>query len=115
MLTEQELQEYLDEIRQQVCSRCVERPVGGPPCGPLGKPCGIEMHLPQLIDAVHKAKSGWLGPYVDCNRQEICPHCPFRANSYHCPCPMETLIGLIVPAVEAVDQRRAASIAASSN
>ena len=37
--------EYLAEIRKQVCSRCVERPPGGPPCAPLGKQCGVEMHL----------------------------------------------------------------------
>src|SRR5262249_47776782 len=53
MLTKRELAEYLNEIRREVCSRCVERPPGGPPCAPLGKQCGIEMHLPELIDAVH--------------------------------------------------------------
>jgi hypothetical protein len=31
MLSDAELNEYLNEIRQQVCSRCVERPPGGPP------------------------------------------------------------------------------------
>ena len=42
MITETELDEYQDEIRNVVCSRCVERPPGGPPCAPLGKECGIE-------------------------------------------------------------------------
>ena len=106
MISQTELQEYLEEIREQVCSRCVERPEGGPPCGPLGKPCGIELHLPQLIDAVHNVQSDWLSPYLASNREKICPHCPFRWDSYHCPCPMEELIGLIVPAIEAVDRRR---------
>ena len=32
MVAECELAEYLDEIRREVCSRCVERPPGGPPC-----------------------------------------------------------------------------------
>ncbi len=31
-----ELNEYLDEIRQEVCTRCMERPPGGPPCAPWG-------------------------------------------------------------------------------
>lgn len=106
MLTAVELQEYLDEIRQDVCSRCVERPEGGPPCAPLGKPCGIELHLPQLIEAVHRVHSDWIGPYLEYNHQAICPHCPARGDSYNCPCPMESLIALIVPAVEAVDERR---------
>jgi hypothetical protein len=106
MLSQAELKEYLDEIREQVCSRCVEHPEGGPPCFPLGKPCGIEMHLPELIDTIHNVHSEWLGPYVAGNRDRVCPCCPIRGDSHHCPCPMETLIGLIVPAVEAVDRRR---------
>jgi hypothetical protein len=43
MLTGQDLAEYLGEIREQVCSRCPERPPGGTPCAPLGKDCGIEL------------------------------------------------------------------------
>jgi len=108
MLTTDELQEYLDEIRQEVCTCCPERPEGGPPCGPLGKPCGVEMHLPQLIDSIHQAPSEWLGPYVERNRQRICPSCPFHGDSYHCPCPMESLAALLIPAVESVDQKREA-------
>src|SRR5437016_1604702 len=42
MLTELELAEYREEIRNHVCSRCVDRPAGGPPCEPLGKRCGVE-------------------------------------------------------------------------
>ena len=37
MLTEAELTEYMDEIRKQVCNRCVERPPGGPPLCPAGQ------------------------------------------------------------------------------
>jgi hypothetical protein len=46
MLAEVEMQEYLAEIRQEVCSRCVERLPASPPCGPLREPCGVELHLP---------------------------------------------------------------------
>lgn len=106
MADDDDYKEYLEEIRRTVCSRCPDRPEGGPPCGPLGKPCGVEMHLPELVNAVHRVRSDWLGPYVDCNRELVCSHCPTHGDSFHCPCPMETLIALIVPAVEAVDQRR---------
>ena len=57
MVAEPELAEYLDEVRREVCSQCVERPPGGPPCAPLGKTCGIELHLPELIDAIHQARA----------------------------------------------------------
>jgi len=111
MLTEPEIQEYLDEIRKQVCSRCVERPPGGPPCAPLGKECGIEMHLPQLIDAIHQVKSWSIGPYLDHNHQTICQNCALLDTDV-CPCPLHYLAVLIVEAVETVDERKRRSRAA---
>jgi hypothetical protein len=105
MLTEAERGEYLDEIRLRVCRLCVERPLGGPPCAPLGKECGIEMHLPQLIEAIRGVQSPLLAPYLDRNRQQICNHCG-RLGSAICPCPMDYLGALLAEAVEAVDQRR---------
>jgi hypothetical protein len=107
MFTEAELKEYLDEIRLEVCGRCVERPPGGPSCAPLGKECGIELHLPELIAAVREVKSGSIAPYLANNRQKICAHCN-RLHSEICPCPMDYLVVLLVDAVERVDQRRAA-------
>jgi hypothetical protein len=105
MISEAEAVEYLEEIRQQVCSRCVERPPGGPPCAPLGKPCGVEMHLPQLIEAIHAVHSDLIEPYLEHNRQTICSRCAYLHSSI-CPCPMDYLLVLLVQAVETVDERR---------
>src|ERR1019366_4021978 len=105
MLTQVELGEYLDEIREDVCSRCVERPPGGPPCVPLGKMCGVELHLENLIDSIHQVRSNRIAPYLDHNRHEICEKCAFLHSSV-CPCPMDYLAILVVKAVEAVDERR---------
>jgi hypothetical protein len=105
MLAEADVTEYLDEIRQQVCSRCVERPPGGPPCAPLGKQCGIEMHLPKLIAAIHDVHSPGIAPYLEHNRKLICQSCP-ALHSSDCPCPMDYLAVLLVEAVETVDARR---------
>jgi hypothetical protein len=106
MIAEADLQEYLDEIRAHVCSRCVERPPGGPPCAPLGKNCGVEMHLPQLIESIQAVQSGLIEPYLEHNRRGICTHCAFLHSSI-CPCPMDYLAALVVEAVEEVDRRRA--------
>lgn len=103
-LAPENLAEYLSEIREQVCSRCIERPPGGPPCAPLGKNCGVELHLPQLIDSIRDVHSDLLAPYLDHNRAEICEKCAFLHSSI-CPCPMDYLSGLIVEAVETVDRR----------
>jgi hypothetical protein len=101
-----DLQEYLEEIRREVCSHCVERPPGGPPCKPLGRRCGIELHLPQLIESVRAVRSLSMVPYLDHNREHICAGCVHRYGSI-CPCPMEYLGVLLVQAIEAVDERRA--------
>jgi hypothetical protein len=106
MLTAAEREEYLTEIRKQVCSRCIERPPDGPPCAPLGKDCGVEMHLDAVIDSIHQVHSPLISPYVRHNREEVCTHCAFL-NSGICPCPMDYLAVLLVQAVETVDERRA--------
>jgi len=105
MVSQVELEEYLEEIRQNVCSRCVERPLDGPPCQPLGKMCGVELHLPELIESIHQVQSRGIGPYLDRNRHEVCEKCAFLHSSF-CPCPMDYLAVLVVQAVEAVDERR---------
>jgi hypothetical protein len=104
MIAAPELDEYLEEIRDQVCSRCIEKPEGGPPCAPLGKDCGVEMHLPQLIESIRRVHSPLLASYRDHNRSEICAHCALLHTSI-CPCPMDYLGALLVQAVETVDER----------
>jgi hypothetical protein len=105
MIAQADLTEYLDEIRQNVCSRCVERPEGGPPCMPRGKNCGVEMHLADLVDSIHQVRSNRIQPYLDNNREEICEKCALLHSSI-CPCPMDYLAVLVVQAVETVDARR---------
>jgi hypothetical protein len=104
MYTATQLQEYLDEIRDQVCTRCVERPPEGPPCKPLRRMCGIELHLREYLKAIHTRKSGSIVPYLDDIHQQICSGCAFRAGE-RCPCPLDYLVVLLVQAVDTVDQR----------
>jgi hypothetical protein len=105
MIAVPELEEYLDEIRKEACSRCVERPPGGPPCGPLGKPCGVELHLPRLVEAVREVHSECIAPYSDNVHCRVCPDCALLHSSV-CPCPMDYLAVLVVQAIEAVDERQ---------
>jgi hypothetical protein len=104
MYTNAKLQEYMDEIRERVCSRCIERPPGGPPCLPLGKQCGIETHLAEYIEAIHAANSAVIDPYIENTHCMVCNHCA-RKGCDGCPCPMDYLVGLVVQAVETVDER----------
>ncbi len=72
---EPQMEEYLDEIRQGVCTRCVERPPGGPPCAPLGKTCRAELHLPLYVEAVHRVTSGGIEPYLNHIHESVCSQC----------------------------------------
>jgi len=101
-----DLAEYIDEIREQVCAHCIERPPGGPPCAPKGKRCGIELNLRTLVNIAHGVRSETIDPYIDKLHEEICAVCSVRPTN-QCPCPLKYLITLAVQAIETVDQRRA--------
>jgi hypothetical protein len=95
--------EYLDAIRGHVCSRCVERPPEGPPCLPHGKVCGIELHLPRLLETVQRAHSVSIGPYLDRLHADVCAPCPHLGKEC-CRCPMDHLAVLLIEAIETVDR-----------
>ena len=107
MQADARLQEYLDELRAKVCTRCIERPSGGPPCLPLGKRCGIEINLPQLIDAVQHQSCHSMEPYINGLHGEVCSDCVNEPTN-QCPCPLEYLLPLAVEAIETVADRRRA-------
>lgn len=100
-----ELNEYLQEIREKVCSHCIDRPPGGPPCAALGKRCGIELNLPALISAVHHRQGPSMEDYMLSFREDVCENCVIRPTNW-CPCPLEYLLFLAVEAIETVDERR---------
>lgn len=105
MVTQAELDEYMAEIREQVCSRCIDRPPGAPPCGPKGKRCGIEMHLAEIVEVAHAARSRAIDPYIEHFHNDVCAHCANRETN-QCPCPLDPLLLLAIEAIETVDERR---------
>ena len=105
MYTQAELGEYMAEIRERVCSRCIERPPGGPPCLAHGKSCGIELHLPAIVDVCHAAQGDVMDPYIDQLHKDVCSTCAVCMTN-QCPCPLHYLLLLAAEAVDAVDQRR---------
>jgi hypothetical protein len=101
-----ELEEYRAELRANVCSRCIERRAGAPPCGPLGKGCGIERHLPALVELCRTTNSALIDPYIEKLHDTICSDCEYK-DSVLCPCPLDYLLQLAVETVENVECRRA--------
>lgn len=104
MYTQAELDEYMAEIREQVCSSCIERPQGGPPCAPHGKNCGIELHLPDIVEVAHSSRSKVMDPYIERFHCDVCSHCA-NQTSRQCPCPLDYLLLLAIQAIETVDER----------
>lgn len=101
-----QLEPYMAAIRESVCSRCIERPAGGPPCLPLGKRCGIEINLPQLVATVRGVDAPAMDPYIEAFHDVVCEPCSNRMTS-HCPCPLDALLLLAVEAIEAVEENHA--------
>lgn len=105
MYTQSQLDEYMAEIRDQVCSRCIERPPGAPPCAPQGKSCGIELHLEQIVELTHRTRNQAMDAYIERFHEDVCAHCANRTTD-QCPCPLDPLLQLAIEAIETVDERR---------
>ena len=97
--------DYLAELRAEVCSRCIERRPGAPPCAPQGKPCGIEMHVPALVEICRQTESTQMADYIEQLHTEICEHCSNK-DGPTCPCPLDYLLQLAIEAIEKVESRR---------
>ena len=106
MAADENYDEYVAALRTEVCSRCVERQPGGPPCAPRGKPCGIEAHVPMLVQICRQTDSVLMDPYVDKLHDLICADCGLK-DGPNCPCPLSYLLQLAVQAIEGVERRRA--------
>jgi hypothetical protein len=95
------LDEYLHEIRQQVCSRCPGQAEDEDPREPWGTGCRLERELPGLIDALHTA-------YADLGKadaEEVCA-CFALLHGSTSICPTDELSAALVRAVARVDDRQ---------
>ena len=100
-----DLDEYQSELRADVCSHCVERRTGTPPCAPIGKGCGIERHLSALVEICRTTDSALIDPYIEKLHNMICSECDYK-DKPACPCPLDYLLQLAVETVEKVERRR---------
>jgi hypothetical protein len=108
------LGEYLAAIREEVCAHCPSRPTAGPPCAAHGRPCAVELCLPELIASIHEVPGNlFLEPYQESMRRHVCLRCPYPGPDA-CPCPVKALLALLVQAVARVDHRREGGGRASS-
>jgi hypothetical protein len=62
-----------------------------------------------MIQAIQEVRSKWILPYLLHNQHRICDHCAKRGADC-CPCPLQTLAPLIVPAIKNVEARWALQV-----
>jgi hypothetical protein len=106
MLTPVEHAEYLAELREPICSHCIQRGPDCPPCAPPhGRPCGIEAHLVDLVEICRTTDTAPMASYIEKLHDLVCPTCEYKDSSA-CPCPLNYLLQLAVEAIEAVESRR---------
>lgn len=103
--------QYLQAIRDKVCSVCIERTAEGK-CGlASGAVCPIEMYLTRIVTAVHAVSGGDMKRYVASLREGVCAQCPNQGPNGNCPfrlageCLLNRYFSLIVDAIEEVDER----------
>jgi hypothetical protein len=111
MYRETEIQAYREAIQIYACSRCPEKLAGGPPCEPLGKRCALELHLPDLLDAVRAVRSAAIEPYLESIHRRVCNQCSLPGLDC-CPCPTDYMLILAVRAIDTMDQELMRSPAA---
>lgn len=100
-VTDNDLAVYVSEIRQRVCKRCPQQVLGGPPCALRGILCGVELHLPLLIDAIDSAHVDDRQFHLPCRASQVCEGCAFEDRS-PCPCAVQRFSVSLPAAVRAV-------------
>lgn len=101
MCSEAEIRKYLQEIHEEVCTRCSNKPAEGPPCEPFGKRCAVELDLPLILQAIHEADSPSVAIPVENIRRHLC-----NQGQQGCSCPRDYVLMQVVQAVRAADERR---------
>ena len=106
------LQEYLDVIRRNVCTVCLDGR-DDRSCGLSGRTCAIESHLPALVRALSSIESSKLEDYETAIRAHVCSECVEQDAAGRCElrdngnCALDAYLMLVLDAVEEVNLRRA--------
>jgi hypothetical protein len=92
-------------LRATVCSVCLDRKDDGT-CGLSGgHTCGLEAHLPRILEVVETVHSSRMDEYVEAIRQRVCVVCEQEAQGVcrlrnEGACALDTYLPLVVEAIE---------------
>lgn len=92
-------------LRDTVCAVCLDRKDDGS-CGLSGgRTCGLEAHLPRILEVVETVHSSRMDEYVEAIRQRVCVVCEQDAQGV-CrlgndgACALDAYLPLVVQAIE---------------
>jgi hypothetical protein len=101
-------------LRDTVCSVCLDRNEDGS-CGLSGGPtCGLEAHLPRLIEVLETVQGSRMDECLEAIRQRVCVVCEHDAHGA-CrlrndgACALDAYLPLVVEAVEEAQRTLARS------
>lgn len=112
-----DLQEYMNAIRQRVCSVCIDAVCHGDEfvrCAlPIDRACPVEEHLPQIVDVVTRVNSHLMADYEKALRETVCAICEqsdadFCVLRSQADCPLDRYFMLIAEAIYEVRQKQQA-------
>jgi len=93
--------DHLNDIRIEVCSRCAGHPVRETWNGLPDTPCGNELPMVQMIEALHQYPQA-LAAVGDCPA----PSGQADPATLHCPCAMEKVATLALNAARDLEKQR---------
>jgi hypothetical protein len=102
---------YLDAIRENVCSICVDSSETGKCLLTKKELCAVEKYLPGIVDVVHSLKSDNIGEYVNLLKSKICFYCRLQDKSGNCVlreevnCSLDRYFPYIVEIIKRVDKK----------
>ena len=103
------MQRYIDAIRKNVCSICVDSTDEGDCTLTTKELCAVEYYLPKILEVVHNTQSEDINEIHQELRDTVCAECATSEDSEHCylredaNCSLDRYFSIIVETIQKVD------------
>ena len=103
------MQRYIDALRKNVCSICVDSSDEGDCTLTTKELCAVEYYLPKILEVIQSTDSEDLEVYHNKLKNTICAECAASEDKDHCylredaNCSLDRYFSLIVETVKKVD------------
>ena len=103
---------YLQEIRDKVCRKCIDRTPAGLCVTSTYDSCAINRFLPEIIDIVLNTSGEEMEPYVAKLRERVCANCGHQSTDGHCDmrddieCALDRYFPIVVETIQEVQYPR---------